>query len=147
MTATVLPFARPDAQSAREKAGDTRTASDIDRRAFISEIREALSPRAGRVKLLRKLRREEDAVLLARRLGSDLERIKKLGRGILSKTLDRAGLKLTTRARYALFAGDAVTEKRVRKLQPYVGLSDAIAEALRQDADLFCMRSWMASTL
>ena len=137
MTATVLPFARPDAQGAREKAGDMRNASDIDRRAFILEIREALFPRTGRIKLLRKLQRDEDAVLLARRLGSDLERVKKLGRGVLSKTLERAGRKLTDRARYALFAGDAVTEKRVRKLQPYVGLSDAIAEALRQDADLF----------
>ncbi len=137
MTATVLPFARPDAQSARGKAGNTRTASEIDRRAFVSEIREALSPCAGRVKLLRKLRREEDAVLLARRLGSDLERVKKLGRGALSKTLQRADLKLNTRARYALFADDTFKEKRVRKLQPYVALSDAIAEALRQDADLF----------
>jgi hypothetical protein len=137
MTATVLPFARPNAQGAREKAEDTRTASDIDRRAFISELREALSPRTGRVKLLRKLRRDEDAVLLAQRLGSDLERVKKLERGVLSKTLERAGLKLTTRARYALFAGDAVTAKRVRKLQPYVALADAVAESLRQDADLF----------
>lgn len=137
MTATVLPFARSSAEGAREKAGDTRTASDIDRRAFIREIREALSPRTGRVKLLRKLRRDEDAVLLARRLGSDLERVKKLGRGLLSQTLERAGLKLTTRARYALFAGDAFTEKRVRKLQPYVGLSDAIAGTLQHDADLF----------
>lgn len=137
MTATVLPFARPAAQGARETAGDTRTASNIERRAIVSEIREALSPRTGRVKLLRKLRREEDAVLLARRLGSDLERVKKLGRGVLSKTLERAGLRLTTRARYALFSGDTVTEKRVRKLQPYVSLSDAIAEALRQDSDLF----------
>lgn len=136
MTARVLPFARPTAEGAREKAGETRTASEIDRRAFIRELRKALSPRIGRVKLLKKLRRDEDAVLLARRLGSDLERVKKLGRGTLSKTLERAGLKLTTRARYALFAGDAFAEKRVRKLQPYVGLSDAIAETLQQDADL-----------
>ena len=137
MTATVLPFARPSGTGAREKAEATRAASEIDRRAIIREVREALSLRAGKAKLQRKLRRDGDAVLLARRLGSDLERVKKLGRGVLSKTLERASLKLTTRSRYALFAGDVATEKRIRKLQPYILLSDAIAETLEQDADLF----------
>ena len=137
MTATVLPFARRNPDGAQEKAEVARTTGEIERRAFIRELREALASRVGKVKLLRKLRRDEDAVLLARRLGSDLERVKKMGRGALTKTLERAGLKLTTRARYALFAGDSVSEKRVRKLQPYVSLADAIADALEQDADLF----------
>lgn len=137
MTATVLPFARPSAEGAREKASEKRTASEIDRRAFIREIREALDSPKGKAKLQRRLRRDEDAVLLAKRLGADLEVLKKRERGALSKTLARADIKPTERARFAMFADDTASGKRIRALHRYRRLSDAIAEALGQDEDLF----------
>ncbi len=132
MTATVLPFARPGANGAREKASDTRTASEIDRRAFIREIREALDSPQGKAKLQRRLRRDEDAVLLAKRLGADLEGLKKRERGALSRTLERADIKPTERARYAMFTDEIASGKRIRALHRYRRLSDAIAEALGQ---------------
>ena len=61
MTATVLPFARRNPDGAQEKAEVARTTGEIERRAFIRELREALASRVGKVKLLRKLRRDEDA--------------------------------------------------------------------------------------
>jgi hypothetical protein len=138
MTAQILPFVRAKPAGALERAGSAREASEADIRSFIKDLREDLALGSGRVKLRRKLRGDEDAVLLAQRLGADLERIKRLGRGQLTEILLDAGQPLTSRARFALFAGEAPTaEKRTRKLQPYVLLSDSIARALGRDVDLF----------
>ena len=137
MSATVLPFRKTGQRFSREKAQSARSSNEIKERAFIKELRESLSFPSGRRKLQRKLRSDKDAILLARRLGKDLERVKHLKRGALSKTLACADLKLTTRARYALFTDDEPSGSRTRKLHPYVRLSDAIADALERDCDLF----------
>jgi hypothetical protein len=133
----VIPFTRLSSETSRENGKAGRPESESDRRARIMDIREALALRSGKVKLQRKLRRDEDAVMLATRLGADLERVKKQGRGVLTLTLEQAGLRPSERPRYALVGEDGNSEKRIRKLQPYVRLSDAIADALGQDRDLF----------
>ena len=137
MSATIVPFPGPNAEGARDKAVLARAEGEAERRAYVRELRAALLDRSGKMKLKRKLQSHDDAVLLARRLGQDLEQVKRRGRGLLAETLEAAGHKLTSRARYALFAGDEAGERRIRKLQPYVSLSDAIAIQLQQDSDLF----------
>ncbi len=137
MSGVVIPFTRSVSETSRENGKAGRPDSESDRRVRIKELREALALRSGKVKLQRKLRRDEDALMLATRLGADLERVKKLGRGVLTMTLEQAGLKPNERPRYALFGEDGNSNKRIRKLQRYVQLSDAIADALGQDRDLF----------
>lgn len=136
MTADIMPFPGKGTEAETGRAQNARKASEAAARAFIVTLRQDLSARGGGVKLRRKLRRDEDAVLLARRLGADLERVKRLGRGKLFEVLEEAGQPPTSRARFALFADEVPTEKRTRKLQPYVALSDSIARALSADIDI-----------
>lgn len=138
MTAYIIPFPRPGAPDRREEFAQAQAVNDAERRRVIRELRETLSLRTGGKKLHWKLRHDNDAIMLARGLGSELERIKKSGRGDLTKVLENAGQTLNTRARYALFKSDDPPKgKRVRKLQPYVRLSDEIAEFLKRDKDLY----------
>ncbi len=138
MSGEIIPFTPPCVVRSRECTGSSRDASEAAARLFVRSLREDLDSRTSKIKLRRKLCTDEDAVLLAQRLGADLERVKRLGRGKLSEVLENAKQRLTTRARFALFEGEkADNAKRTRKLQPYVQLSDAIAHALSKDVDLF----------
>lgn len=140
MSAEIIPFTRSSG-GRQKRTDDSRDASEAEARSFIRILRENLHPSnetKHRRKLQRKLQTDEDAVLLAQRLGTDLDRVKRLGRGKLSEVLENAGQRLTNRARFALFEGEIPTRgKRIRKLQPYVEISDAIARALSKDIDLF----------
>jgi hypothetical protein len=140
MSAEIVPFAWA-AGSGQKRPDNPRSAAEAEARSFVQILREDLHPSNEtklRRKLQRKLQTDEDAVLLAQRLGTDLERVKRLGRGKLSEVLENAGQRPTNRARFALFDGEVpACGKRIHKLQPYIGLSDAIARALSKDEDLF----------
>lgn len=137
MTADIIPFPSRDAPIRSKDYQETRAVQEAAKRRVVRELRDALARPTGRSKFPRKLPRDEDAIRLAQRLGDDLERIKKSGRGDLSTILKNAGQTLTTRARYALFSNEPPRGKRVRKLQPYVRLSDAIADFRRMDKELY----------
>lgn len=136
MSAEIIPFT--GTLNANGLGRTARDANEATVRSFVRNLREELRPHSNKTKLRRKLRTNDDAILLAQRLGADLERVKRLGRGKLSEILENAGQRLTTRARFALFVGDDPADgKRIRKLQPYIDLSDAIAHAMNKDVDLF----------
>lgn len=138
MSAKIIPFDRTRLVGGLGRTGSARDASEADARSFVKALREDLARNSTKKKLRRKLRTDEDAILLAQRLGADLERIKRNGRGKLSEVLESAGHQLTIRARFALFTEERPSDgKRTRKLQPYVQLSDAIAQVLSKDVDLF----------
>lgn len=137
MTGKVLPFARPGAGPSRDKPDAGQKANEIARRLFAKELRDAVLSPAGKKKVLRKLHSDEDAVLLAKRLGQNLVYVRRMGRGLLSKTLEQAQIQRTLRNRFALFPDENSKGKRTRTLLRYLRLSDAIAMELGHDRDLF----------